>query len=89
MNRRLMILFSTAALLAAAILPAAAAPLAGPCAAGGAYDPACDVNQNGVIDVLVKKCNVAVVFVDKFTDGGNDPLAVRAMNKQNGGGGLC
>lgn len=52
MNRRLMILFSTAALLAAAILPAAAAPLAGPCAAGGAYDPACDVNQNGVIDVL-------------------------------------
>jgi hypothetical protein len=46
---------------AAAMLPAAAAPLhsaalrdlvAGPCAPGAAYDPACDVDHDGDIDVL-------------------------------------
>ena len=29
-----------------------AAPAAGPCAPGAAYDPACDVDHNGVINVL-------------------------------------
>lgn len=28
------------------------APLAGPCAPGGSYDPVCDVNHDGVMDVL-------------------------------------
>ena len=39
------------ALLAATVIPSAAAPLAGPCAAGAAYDPACDVNHDGTIDI--------------------------------------
>lgn len=37
-------------ILAAA--PVAAAPLAGPCASGAVYDPACDVNHDGVVNVL-------------------------------------
>ncbi len=52
MNHKLIIVLSVALLLAAALLPAAAAPFATPCAPGAAYDPACDSNQNGVIDVL-------------------------------------
>ncbi len=51
MNRRLLITFLAVALLTTAILPASAAPLAGPCLPGGGYDPACDVNHNGVIDI--------------------------------------
>ena len=34
-----------------AAIPSAAAPLVGPCAAGAAYDPACDVNHDGSIDI--------------------------------------
>lgn len=45
-------LLLVAALAAAAIVPAAAAPLSGPCTPGGVYDPACDADQNGVIDIL-------------------------------------
>jgi len=40
------------ALLVIAAIPSAAAPLAGPCAAGAAYDPACDVNHDGTIDIF-------------------------------------
>ncbi|HSN74096.1 MAG TPA: hypothetical protein VL334_03265 [Anaerolineae bacterium] len=32
--------------------PVAAAPAAGPCASGATYDPACDVNHDGVVNVL-------------------------------------
>ncbi len=32
--------------------PVSAAPAAVPCAAGGSYDPACDVNQDGIVNVL-------------------------------------
>jgi hypothetical protein len=48
-------------LLLLAVAPGAAAPLhsaplrdfvAGPCAAAGVYDPACDANQDGQIDIL-------------------------------------
>jgi hypothetical protein len=35
-----------------AAIPSAAAPLVGPCAAGAAYDPACDVNHDGAVNVL-------------------------------------
>ena len=35
-----------------AAIPSAAAPLTGPCAAGGGYDPACDVDHNGTIDIF-------------------------------------
>lgn len=38
--------------IAAPVLPAAAAPLGGPCVPGAAYNPTCDVNQNGSIDVV-------------------------------------
>lgn len=43
----LVIMFVTAS-----VLPAAAAPFAGPCVPGAAYNPTCDVNQNGIIDVV-------------------------------------
>lgn len=39
-------------LLAVAAIPSAAAPLVGPCAAGGAYDPACDVDHDGDVDIF-------------------------------------
>lgn len=56
-NRSIKTLISAALLfvLAFTVLavgPGTAAPLAGPCAAGASYDPACDVNHDGVIDVL-------------------------------------
>ena len=35
-----------------AAVPASSAPLAGPCAPGAAYDPACDVNRDGTVSVL-------------------------------------
>ena len=38
-------------LLATVSVAAASAPLASPCMSGGAYDPACDVNHNGNIDI--------------------------------------
>jgi len=47
-----MIALSIALLLAAVILPAAAAPLATPCAPGGFYDPACDVDHDGDVDIF-------------------------------------
>jgi hypothetical protein len=34
------------------VTPIAAAPLASPCAPGAAYDPACDANQDGAVNVL-------------------------------------
>ena len=34
-----------------AAIPSAAAPLVGPCAAGAAYDPACDVDHDGDVDI--------------------------------------
>lgn len=52
MHRKLMVIMLAAALLAVAILSTAAAPLAAPCAPGAAYDPACDANQDSIIDVL-------------------------------------
>ncbi|MEZ4768420.1 MAG: hypothetical protein R2844_08335 [Caldilineales bacterium] len=41
-------------LLLGALLPAAAtaAPTVGPCAPGGSYDPACDVDHDGDVDVM-------------------------------------
>lgn len=33
-------------------IPATAAPLVGPCAPGTAYDPACDVDQDGDVDIF-------------------------------------
>ncbi len=35
-----------------AVAPIAASPLADPCAPGEAYNPSCDVNQDGVVNVL-------------------------------------
>ena len=40
------------ALFVITAIPSAAAPFAGPCVAGAAYDPACDVNHDGVVNVL-------------------------------------
>ena len=34
-----------------AVMPVAAIPLLGPCAPGAAYDPACDANQDGHINI--------------------------------------
>lgn len=52
--RKLLALAAALALLLPAVATAAPAPslLAGPCVAGGSYNPACDVDHNGVIDVL-------------------------------------
>ena len=41
----------TLALFVIAAIPSAAAPLVGPCAAGAAYDPACDVDHDGDVDI--------------------------------------
>ncbi len=52
--RKLLALAVALALLLPAVATAAPAPSlpAGPCVAGGSYNPACDVDHNGVIDVL-------------------------------------
>ncbi|MBK9232323.1 MAG: hypothetical protein IPO15_16105 [Anaerolineae bacterium] len=47
-TRRLLALTLIVGLLAST---AAAAPLAGPCVPGAAYDPACDANQDGHITI--------------------------------------
>lgn len=52
MKRKLAILLSLLSLILLAAVPAGAAPLAGPCAAGQGYDPACDADHDGDIDVL-------------------------------------
>jgi hypothetical protein len=52
MKPKVLTLLLAALCAAAAMLPAAAAPLAGPCAPGAVYDPACDVDQDGDVDVL-------------------------------------
>jgi hypothetical protein len=52
MRLRLAALLLVLAFTLLAVAPGTAAPLAGPCAAGAAYDPACDVNHDGVINVL-------------------------------------
>lgn len=39
-------------LLAVTVVPSAAAPLASPCGSGLAYDPACDVDHDGDIDIF-------------------------------------
>ncbi len=52
MNRKLTILLSLLTLILLAAVPAAAAPLAATCAAGQGYDPACDADHDGDIDVL-------------------------------------
>ncbi len=48
---RLLSLGIACTLLATLSVAAGAAPQAGPCAPGTAYDPACDVDHNGAIDV--------------------------------------
>ena len=52
--RRLLALAVALVVLLPAVATAAPPPslLAGPCVVGGSYDPACDVDHNGVIDVL-------------------------------------
>ncbi len=52
MNVKVLALLLVIIFVTAAILPTAAAPLAGPCVPGAAYNPTCDVNQNGTIDVV-------------------------------------
>ncbi len=50
--RRLLLLCSLAVTLTvAAILPATASPLAAPCTPGATYNSACDVDQNGAINI--------------------------------------
>lgn len=39
-------------LLAVTVVPSAAAPLASPCGSGSSYDPACDVDHDGDIDIF-------------------------------------
>lgn len=52
MRSALTVLMLVVTLTLLAVAPGAATPLATPCAAGAAYDPACDVNHDGVINVL-------------------------------------
>lgn len=51
MKRKLTTLLSLLSLILLAAVPAAAAPLAGPCVPGQGYDPACDADHDGDIDV--------------------------------------
>jgi hypothetical protein len=52
MKSKLSVLVLVVVLTVLAATPMAAAPLASPCAAGAAYNPACDVNQDGAVNVL-------------------------------------
>ena len=56
MTAALVVALALTAVLSSAAAPAgsraAFSPAAGPCVVGGAYHPACDVNQNGVTDVV-------------------------------------
>ena len=52
MTSKLSVLVLVVVLTAFAATPIAAAPLAGPCAPSAAYDPACDVNHDGAVNVL-------------------------------------
>ena len=52
MKRSLLALIITGSLLATAAVSAAAASTAGPCVAGGSYDPACDVDRDGDVDIF-------------------------------------
>lgn len=56
MNRKNLALIWIVSLIVLAGVPAAASPtalrLAGPCAPGAAYDPACDVDHDGDVDVF-------------------------------------
>ena len=49
--RRLLSVCVALGLLAMVSVAAASAPLASPCMSGGAYDPACDVDHDGTIDI--------------------------------------
>lgn len=76
MKSRLFFLVLVIVLTSLAATPIAASPQAGPCTPGAAYDSACDVNQNGVIDVLdiqltAGKWNQSGAFV---SDNGHDHL---------------
>ena len=50
--RRLLSVCVALVLLATVSVAAASAPLASPCMSGGTYDPACDVDHNGTIDIF-------------------------------------
>ncbi len=52
MKSKLFVLVMMVVLTATAVTPLAAAPLLAPCAPGAAYDPTCDVNHDGVVNVL-------------------------------------
>lgn len=52
MNARVRSLVLAVTLLGTLMLAAPAALAVGPCAPGAAYDPACDVDENGVINIL-------------------------------------
>ena len=51
MKNRLIAILAGVTVTALTALPSAAAPAAAPCVAGAAYNPACDVNQDGQITV--------------------------------------
>ena len=52
MKSKLSVLVLVVILMILAAAPSAAAPQASPCAPGAAYDPACDANQDGVVNIL-------------------------------------
>ncbi len=52
MKSKLFVLVVMVVLTALTAAPLAAAPLLAPCAPGAAYDPTCDVNHDGVVNVL-------------------------------------
>lgn len=52
MRRHLFHTLLIATIAGLAVVPVAAAPAAAPCAPGAVYNPVCDVDQNGVINVL-------------------------------------
>jgi hypothetical protein len=52
MKSKLSVLVLVVVLTAFAATPIAAAPLTAPCAPGASYNPTCDVNQDGAVNVL-------------------------------------
>ncbi len=52
MKRNLMLCLLVVTLVSLAVVPVAAAPAVAPCTPGAAYNPACDVDHDGDVDIL-------------------------------------
>lgn len=88
MRSRLTALLLVLAFTLLAVTPGTAAPSTGPCAAGTGYDPACDVNHDGVINVLDVQLAAGRWNQSGVWTGDNDHNHLGQTWTGNGGSGL-